>query len=277
LRTARRLSIYVSPVDDQDESSSEEESEYDSDNGDRDDEGMMDQGDDGFENLDSDEDGEDDDDEGRERGFLGSGKASLTRRIRIGPAQNSDTSGRKVPPQVHLSKVEHMMHRLTKNISVEHVHFPPPHLQMQLGKEVNAKGPASDVITQKEKQNFDDFDRLLGFRTKNPNPILRITSSFLGPLMRMIRIVIYATRIAFNLTAWRDPYLTFWIFAFFSTLTFILLIFPWRTFFFVSTLLLLGPQVGLQFVVLRFVIISLCSPILNWCSIFYRTSRFASI
>lgn len=246
MRTARRLSIYVSPVGDEDRSSSDDDSEEDdSTQGDRDDEGMMDQGDDAYENLDSDDEEEEEElESNRDRaGFLGSGKASLSRRIRVGPPQNSDTSGRKVPPQVHLSKVEHMMHRLTKNISVEHVHFPPPHLQMQLGKEVNAKGPASDVITAKEKQNFDDFDRLLGFRTKNPNPILRITSSFLGPLMRMIRIVIYATRIAFNLTAWRDPYLTFWIFAFFSVLTFILLIFPWRTFFFLSTLVLLGPQV----------------------------------
>lgn len=247
LATARRLSIYVSPVDDPNEESSDEESESDSENenAERDDEGMMDQGDDGYDNLDSDDEGSDaEDNAGREKtGFLGTGKASLTRRIRVGPPQNSDTSGRKVPPQVHLSKVEHMMHRLTHNISVEHVHFPPPHLQMQLGKDLNAKGPASDVITQKEKQNFDDFDKLLGFRTKNPNPILRITSSFLGPLMRMIRIVIYATRIAFNLTAWRDPYLTFWIFAFFCVLTFILLIFPWRTFFFLSSLVLLGPQV----------------------------------
>ena len=135
-----------------------------------------------------------------------------------------------------------MFHKLTKNISVEHVHFPPPHLQVQLNP-FSAKGPASDVITQKEKENFDDFDKLLGFRTKNPNPIVRITSSFLGPLMRIVRIVIYITRISFNVSTWRDPYLTFWFFAFFCILTFILLIFPWRTFFLVSTVVFLGPQV----------------------------------
>ena len=235
----------MAPVDEQDDESSDDDSEDDdSDQGDRDDEGMMDQGDDGYGNMeDSDEEAEDDDEMGGKNRIFESGKASTTRRIRVGPPQNSDTSGRKVPPQVHLSRVEHMLHRATKNISVEHVHFPPPHLQMQLGKEVNVKGPASDVITQKEKQNFDEFDRLLGFRTKNPNPILRITSSFLGPLMRIIRIVIYATRIAFNLSSWRDPYLTFWAFSFFCTLAFILLIFPWRTFFFLSSLVLLGPQV----------------------------------
>ena len=208
---------------------------------------MMDQGDDdGYGDLADSDDEQDDEDEGQggKGRIFDSGKASTTRRIRVGPPQNSDTSGRKVPPQVHLSRVEHMLHRATKNISVEHVHFPPPHLQMNLGKEFNAKGPAADVISAKEKQNFDEFDRLLGFRTKNPNPILRITSSFLGPLMRIIRIVIYATRIGFNLTAWRDPFLTFWAFSFLCTLCFVLLIFPWRTFFLLSTVVLLGPQVS---------------------------------
>lgn len=243
LRTARRLSIYVAPIEDEEEESDSSDSDEASDQKD-DDEGMMDQGDDGFGNMDDSDDENDDDDEMGAKGRLfEAGKASTTRRIRVGPPQNSDTSGRKVPPQVHLSRVEHMLHKATKNISVEHVHFPPPHLQMQLGKEVNAKGPASDVITAKEKQNFDEFDRLLGFRTKNPNPILRITSSFLGPLMRIIRIVIYATRIAFNVTAWRDPYLTFWCFSFLCCLALILLIFPWRTFFFLATIVMLGPQV----------------------------------
>ncbi len=245
--TARRLSIYMAPVDPNVEESDEESSseEEDSEHGERDGEGMMDQDDDGYGDMaDSDDEEENDDEDappGKGRIFQ-SGKASVKRRIRVGPEQNSDKSGRKVPPQVHLSRVEHMLHRATKNISVEHVHFPPPHLQMNMGKDYNAKGPASDVITAKEKQNFDEFDRMLGFRTKNPNPILRITSSFLGPLMRIIRIVVYAIRIVFNVTAWTDPYLTFWVFAFLCTLAFVLFIFPWRTFFFLSTVLLLGPQ-----------------------------------
>jgi hypothetical protein len=256
LRTARRLSIYVTPVDadgqlkspedSEDSESSEEESENDG-------EGMMDDDDDdGYGKMDDSDDEDDSDDDGedgenprkskKKTRIFEAGQASKTRRIRVGPPQNSDKSGRKLPPQAHLSRVEHMLHRASKNISVEHVHFPPPHLQTQLGKEVNAKGPAGDVLTAKEKQHFDEFDRLLGYRTKNPNPIVRITSSFLGPLMRIIRIVIYAVRISFNLCSWRDPYLTFWVFAFLWILAFVLFIFPWRTFFCLSTFVLLGPQ-----------------------------------
>jgi hypothetical protein len=239
----RRLSIYVAPVEEKEaESEDESESESDSSESEKDDgANMMEQGDDGYGDMDSDEEEEDDELEGGKGKIFEAGKASVTRRIRVGPPQNSEKSGRKVPPQVHLSRVEHMLHKATKNISVEMVHFPPAHVQMQLG--TNNKAPLSDVISAKEKSTFDEFDRLLGFRVRNPNPILRITSSFLGPLMRMIRIFIYATRMAFNLTTWTDPFLSFWVLVFLSTLTFILLIFPWRTFFFLSCTLLLGPQV----------------------------------
>jgi hypothetical protein len=106
----------------------------------------------------------------------------------------------------------------------------------------NSETNKQNKKTAKEKKHFDDFDKLLGYRLKNPNPIVRITSSFLGPLMRIIRIVIYAVRISFNVCSWRDPYLTFWVFAFLCTLAFVLLIFPWRTFFFLASLVLLGPQ-----------------------------------
>ena len=244
--TARRLSIYTTPQasrddDGDDESSSEEESEQDKEEA-----GMMDQMDDGYEEIGDSDDEHDHDDEDapshKARVLHQSGKASTKRRIRVGPEQNSDKSGNKQAPQVALSRVEHMLHRASKNISVEHVHFPPPNLQANLGMDYNAKGPAGDVMTAKEKQNFDEFDRMLGFRTKNPNPILRITSSFLGPLMRIIRIVNYAARIAFNVTAWTDPFLTFWVFAFLCSVAFIFLIFPWRSFFLVTTLILLGPQ-----------------------------------
>lgn len=254
LRTARRLSIYVSPVEQQEGAPEESEVESDDESmeGENEGEGMMDEDDEeGYGKMDDSDEEESDDEEEtggaprkkKKQGRLfEAGQASKTRRIRVGPPQNSDKSGRKLPPQAHLSRVELMLHRATKNISVEHVHFPPPHVQSKLGKEVNAKGPAGDVLTAKEKQHFDEFDKVLGYRTKNPNPIVRITSSFLGPLMRIIRIVIYAVRISFNICSWRDPYLSFWIFAFLCVLAFVLLIFPWRTFCFLASLVLLGPQ-----------------------------------
>jgi len=250
-RTARRLSIYTAPMSQKQEDEfeeSEEESEEESQEA-EDEEGdvMLDGAEYGYENMDeSDEEdaGEESPSKNKKKArILETGKASKHRRIRVGPQQNNDKSGnKKIPPQAHLSKVENMLHRASKNISVEHVYFPPPQLQTQLGKEVNAKGPAGDVLTAKEKKHYDEFDKLLGYRLKNPNPIVRITSSFLGPLMRIIRIAIYTFRISFNVCTWRDPYLTFWVFSFLCILALILLIFPWRSFFFLSSLVLLGPQ-----------------------------------
>lgn len=250
-KTARRLSMYNAPnaqqqeeeLDETEDESEEESQEGEDDEGD----GMLDGAEYGYENMDDESDEEDayesPSKNKRKARILETGKASKHRRIRVGPQQNADKSGnKKLPPQAHLSKVEHMLHRASKNISVEHVYFPPPQLQTQLGKEVNAKGPAGDVLTAKEKKHYDEFDKLLGYRLKNPNPIVRITSSFLGPLMRIIRIAIYSFRIGFNLCTWRDPYLTFWVFSFLCTLMFVLLIFPWRTFFFLSSSVLLGPQ-----------------------------------
>lgn len=247
-QTTRRLSIYIAPTskeekeEDSDDESEEENHEVD------DEDGILDVAEYGYEHM-GDSDEEDDDDAERSRRkkrrarILEAGKASKHRRIRAGPEQNNDKSGaKKQAPQAHLSKVESMLHRASKNISVEHVHFPPPQLQSQLGKEVNAKGPAGDILTAKEKKHYDEFDKLLGYRLKNPNPIVRITSSFLGPLMRIIRIFIYGFRISFNVCTWRDPYLTFWIFCFLCILLLILLIFPWQTFFFLSSFTLLGPQ-----------------------------------
>jgi hypothetical protein len=154
-RTARRLSIVIAPMAEQVDQGeeSEEESEEDSQEGEDEDEEMLDDAESyGYENMDE-SDEEDLDEESpskknkRKGRILEAGKASKHRRIRVGPQQNCEKSGnKKTPPQAHLSKVEHMLHRASKNISVEHVHFPPPQLSTQLGKEVNAKGPAGDVL-----------------------------------------------------------------------------------------------------------------------------------
>ena len=251
-RTARRLSIYTTstpqnPDRGEGEESEEESEEESQDEEDEEADGMLDGAEYGYENMDeSDEEdaGEESPSKNKRKArILETGKASKHRRIRVGPQQNNDKSGnKKLPPQAHLSRVENMLHRASKNISVEHVYFPPPQLQTKLGNEVNAKGPAGDVLTAKEKKHYDEFDKLLGYRLKNPNPIVRITSSFLGPLMRIIRISLYSFRISFNVCTWRDPYLTFWLFSFLCTLMIVLLIFPWRSFFCVSSMVLLGPQ-----------------------------------
>jgi hypothetical protein len=178
--------------------------------------------------------------------------ASNRRRIKLGPAQNTDTSAAvRVPPQIHLKKMENIFHKLSKKLSVELVAAP---MDRNLGGTVDTSHLAmrgslaltTEALQAQEKLGkkaiYDEFDRLLGLETRTANPVLRIASAFLGPLMRIIRVFVYLVRVLFNLTTWRDPYMSFFLFICLSVLCLILAIFPWRVFFFLTTFLFLGPQ-----------------------------------
>lgn len=171
------------------------------------------------------------------------GSAVKKRRLRVGPPQNSDVAGRKIPPQVHLKRVENILHKISLSISVEHVDSP----QEQLTEVKSALATTNDAVQAAEKRMRklvqDEFDKLLGMQSKGSNPIHRIMGTFLGPLMRMIRIIVFIIRIAFNISTWRDPYLSFWVSVGLCVLFFILIIFPWKAFFTLATLIGLGPQV----------------------------------
>jgi C2 domain len=177
---------------------------------------------------------------------------AYNRRNRIGPPQDTDTtSGNKIPPQMQLKKVEALLHKFSKSISVEMVHAPPRlETSTSFGDNLAAPGmtaPSRELqekMTKKIKKHlYDDFDKLLGLSSGSSNPVYRIMSSFLGPLMRMIRIAVYLMRISFNVSTWRDPYLSFWVLVMLISLCLLLIVFPWRMFFLVSSVVCLGPQV----------------------------------
>lgn len=184
-------------------------------------------------------------------GLFDSGSSRIKRaRVRVGPPQNCDISPRKkTPPQQTLQKIEKQLHKMSRGIALERVitvpgarkYGPEPgdNKNDASGKKKKSK---EDLMTK--STHYDDFDKILGLQTKYTNPVLRITSSFLGPLMRMIRVFLYVVRVSFNLTTWRDPYLSFWVLVVLSTQTFLLLIWPWRPFLFISSFLCLGPQVS---------------------------------
>lgn len=180
-----------------------------------------------------------------------SGVITSKRRLRLGPPQDTDVSGRKVPPQLQLKKVETLLYKLSRGISVELVHAPPLAEQTVTAPvDVAATGmipPSAEVqanvMKKARKLTYDDFDKLLGLQSRTGNPIHRIMSSFMGPLMRMIRVGVYLIRISFNVTTWRDPYLSFWVLVMLSSLCLLLIVFPWRLFFLASSVVCLGPQV----------------------------------
>jgi hypothetical protein len=185
---------------------------------------------------------------------LQSNEVNAKRRIRLGPPQDTEVSGRKVPPQLQLKRVETMLYKVSRSVSVELVHAPPravrPGAVSTDGQSVASSGmtaPSAEVqasvMKKAKKIPYDDFDKLLGLQSRNANPVHRIMSSFMGPLMRMIRVGVYLMRISFNVTTWRDPYLSFWVLVMLTSLCLLLIIFPWRFFFLISSVICLGPQV----------------------------------
>ena len=190
-----------------------------------------------------------------------SGEASSKRRIRLGPPQDCDVLGRKVPPQLHLKRVENMLYRLSGGISLELVHASPRAVTASkksadsfdntlstssTGMTALSPGLQAKMNKKARKLAYDDFDKLLGLESRNANPVYRIMSSFMGPLMRMIRVGVYAVRLSFNVATWRDPYLSFWILVMLSFVCLILIVFPWRAFFTLTSVVCLGPQVCLR-------------------------------
>ena len=175
-------------------------------------------------------------------------------RVHLGTPQNNDVAGRKVPPQVSLKKIEHLFHKLSWKVAYELVAAPPTQSVDGAGASAHAKEKENKdykdldesekkaAAALKRRYPLDEFDKLLALEFKSANPVNRILASFLGPLMRMGRTVIYVIRIAFNATTWRDPFLSFWIFVALLAIFLLLLVFPWKIFFFLATVILVGPQ-----------------------------------
>jgi hypothetical protein len=183
--------------------------------------------------------------------LLQPGDKASKQRIRVGPPQNTDSkSSKKIPPQVHLMKVEKILHKLTRSVALEMMHPPPDVEQAADLKESASKKDKSTTDAQdaqlaslkRKKVQLDEFDRMLGLQSESRNPITRITATFLGPLMRMFRVFIYLFRIAFNISTWRDPYMSFWVCLGLVIWCVILIWFPWRAFFLLVTVATVGPQ-----------------------------------
>jgi hypothetical protein len=191
-----------------------------------------------------------------------------TRRIKLGPPQNVDVRGRKIPPQVQLQKAEKMLHKRSFKVSVELVHTPATESGASaptgsveftggLSNELTKALQESATNVKKKKAIYDEFDRLLGLQTRTANPVMRILSSFLGPLQRMLRVFIFIFRISFHISTWKDPFLSFWCFVVLSSVCLILIIFPWRSFFLIAITVSLGPQVMTKSIVYPFKMLSL--------------------
>lgn len=172
------------------------------------------------------------------------------RRIPLGPPQDTNVKPKKkIPPQVHFARVEDALNKMTKSVTMDKV-FSTTLATRSHGASVvveaseGHEGGLNTLGSKKKRQPLDEFDKKLGLRIRNSNPIAEISETFLGPLMRIFRIIVIAVRIAFNIGIWTDPFISFWVLCGLIVLMLVLAVFPWRMFFLVVGLVGLGPQVS---------------------------------
>ena len=90
----------------------------------------------------------------------------------------------------------------------------------------------------------NEFMTRLGVKKKSTNPIVNYSAQYLEPIMSMVNVFLSMARLLFNISTWKDPILSFWVLMFFTALMLILIVFPWKHFFFVMGIVTLGPQVS---------------------------------
>lgn len=82
---------------------------------------------------------------------------------------------------------------------------------------------------------------------KHKNPMIAKIAEYVAPGLEGLKVGLSVWRAAFNLFTWRDPFLTSLFFFGILSVLCVLLIFPWRLFFFAAGLGAVGPQVRMRF------------------------------
>jgi hypothetical protein len=169
--------------------------------------------------------------------------SSHTSALVLGPLQDADVRPvMKTPPQILLARLESALHKSTFSLSMDQV-FVKCFAHNALTDDNESSQSHMDRMNGK-RIPLDEFDKRLGYRVRHPNPVTEITSSFLGPLMRIFRVMCFLVRVIFNVGMWSDPILSFWFLLFLLLLMVVLLVFPWRLFFFLLGVHFIGPQVN---------------------------------
>ena len=79
---------------------------------------------------------------------------------------------------------------------------------------------------------------------KHKNPMVTKMAEYMAPMLEMLKVGLSVWRSVFNLFTWRDPFLSFLFLLGAVCLLCVLIVFPWRLFFFVTGTGIVGPQVS---------------------------------
>eukprot|EP00542_Grammatophora_oceanica_P012079 CAMPEP_0194028418 /NCGR_PEP_ID=MMETSP0009_2-20130614/2385_1 /TAXON_ID=210454 /ORGANISM="Grammatophora oceanica, Strain CCMP 410" /LENGTH=1176 /DNA_ID=CAMNT_0038667807 /DNA_START=154 /DNA_END=3684 /DNA_ORIENTATION=+ len=133
-----------------------------------------------------------------------------------------------------LAEIKDKMHELTLRLFDDRTHV--------------VKHPDAQYFgaSRKSKKNKDAFDELeknleVGVHSSS-NLIISRVGSYLEPLIGATMPWLCLARTTFNIFTWRDPFLSLWVVVYGVIATVILFYFPWRMFFGIAGMLVVGPQ-----------------------------------
>lgn len=145
-----------------------------------------------------------------------------------------DNGGKKLTDD--LIEIRENMHRLTWNLFNDKTH---------VIKDQDATFFGADKKSTKKKDVDQQLQRLLDVGSfSHSNPFVARAGLYMMPLVGAALSFLSVARSSFNIWTWRDPFLSFWFSIFGILLAFVLFIFPWRLFFAVAGVILVGPQVS---------------------------------
>ncbi|KAI2511849.1 Protein kinase C conserved region 2 [Fragilaria crotonensis] len=113
--------------------------------------------------------------------------ASIRSSVVLGPPQDVDVRPKtRIPPQVHLARLEDKLHKFTQSLSMDKVFactlaYRPHSPTDGMFRSAIDHRRCEEGAKKGKRIPLDDFDKRLGYRNRHPNPVTEIKSSFLGP------------------------------------------------------------------------------------------------
>lgn len=154
------------------------------------------------------------------------------------PEQNIDVEGKNSGKKLteDLDDIKDKMHEVTWHLFDDQAYVIKNSNTIYFGDGKKAeKKRKSDVKKQ--------LDKYLGLRQySHTNPFVARVGMYVEPIIGSSYSFLCLFRAGFNVLTWQDPIMTFWLSLFCGVLVIILFIFPWRLFFFVVGVFVVGPQ-----------------------------------
>ena len=152
------------------------------------------------------------------------------------PEQNIDIETKKTKKlSEDLADIETNVHKLTFHLFNDRTHV--------LRANSRYFGEAKKGEMWRRANVAQELDRLLNVgQYSSANPVVARVGMFIMPMISAAHSGLCLSRALYNIATWRDPFLSFWVSLLLLVIVVIMFVFPWRFFFLLLGIGLVGPQ-----------------------------------